>query len=555
MRKCIVAWAIGIALSLSLVQTRALAQSAPAAQQFADLGDFKLVSGESIQACKLGYRTLGQLNAAKSNAILMPTPFTSQSADLLDWVSGNEPLFDPSPYFLVIVDTLGDGVSCSPSTSVSQHGAAFPRFTIEDMVEAEHTLVTRTLGLSHLHAVIGVSMAGMQTFQWTVQYPEFMDEAIPIVGSPRPTSYDLLFYHTQEAALPNMTAARLLLTMNVYTPQYRVEHTSRSEFETFVKNATASDSTFDSSDWRAQVEAMLALDVAHGGALSAAATRVRARMLIVASQQDHAVNPGPALEFAQLVNAQTLVLQGDCGHIAPFCEVDKVRPVIDAFLRAVAVGALSYPQMAPINHYLMDQRAEIALARSAAPPSVSRHATILVLKQSGYEEVVAGTNGFVCDVDRSWLAAFDWPQYWNPKIRAAQCLNRNAARTIVPLDRLRTKMVLEGASTSEIIAAVRAAYAGGRVPELGPGAMCYMMSKYSYLTDDFPQDIPHLMFWVPTADRGALGADLAGSPVHFASYWPTSPQWVTAMRGIPAIGVFLVGVDRWSNGSRTSVHM
>jgi hypothetical protein len=229
--------------------------------------------------------------------------------------------------------------------------------------------------------------------------------------------------------------------------------------------------------------------------------------------------------------------------------------VNSAALAMILIAAVSYPRMAPVNRYLMDQRSEIALARSAAPPSVSSHATILVLNQYGYAEVIAGTNGFVCQVDRSWLAAFDWPQYWNPKVRAAQCLNRSAARTIVPLDRLRTKMVFEGASTSEIIEAVRAAFASDRIPELGPGAMCYMMSKYSYLTDDFPQDVPHLMFWVPTADGGTLGADLAGSPVHFASYWPTSKQWVATMRGIPAIGVFLVGVDHWSNGLRASVHM
>jgi homoserine O-acetyltransferase len=202
------------------------------------------------------------------------------------------------------------------------------------MVAAEHLLVTRTLGLSHLHAVMSISMGGMQTFQWVVSYPEFMDEAIPIVGSPRPTSYDLLFYRAQVAVLPDLGAAHLILTMGVFTPQYRIKHTSRSGFESFVKAVTtASDGAFDASDRRAQLEAMLALDVAHGGPLSAAAARVRARMLIVVSQQDQAVNPGPALEFARLVHAHTLVLHGDCGHVAAFCEVDVIRPVIESFLR------------------------------------------------------------------------------------------------------------------------------------------------------------------------------------------------------------------------------
>ena len=82
-----------------------------------------------------------------------------------------------------------------------------------------------------------------------------------------------------------------------------------------------------------------------------------------------------------------------------------------------------YPKMAPVDQYLMEKNAEIQLARSAAPHSISGDATTLVLGRQGYEIAVQGKNGFVCMVGRGWMAAFDWPEFWNPKVRAAECLN------------------------------------------------------------------------------------------------------------------------------------
>jgi len=127
--------------------------------------------------------------------------------------------------------------------------------------------------------------------------------------------------------------------------------------------------------------------------------------------------------------------------------------------------------MAPIGQYLMEKNAEIQLARSAAPDSISRDATILVLGRQGYETAVEGKNGFVCMVDRGWMAAFDWPEFWNPKVRAAGCLNPQAARSILPIAFLRSRMVMAGRSKAEILSAIKAAFENRQLPELESGAM------------------------------------------------------------------------------------
>lgn len=148
-------------------------------------------------------------------------------------------------------------------------------------------------------------------------------------------------------------------------------------------------------------------------------------------------------------------------------------------------AATPYPEMAPVDQYLMaDRKAEIALARSAAPDSISRDATILVLGRKGYETAAEGKNGFVCVVGRSWTGPFDWPEFWSPKIRAADCLNPQAARSIVPIYELRAKMAMAGRSKAEMLSALKAAYANKQLPDLENGAMDYMMSKSSYLTDE-----------------------------------------------------------------------
>jgi hypothetical protein len=198
----------------------------------------------------------------------------------------------------------------------------------------------------------------------------------------------------------------------------------------------------------------------------------------------------------------------------------------------------AYPIMAPIAQYSAAPRSdEIALARSAAPMSISDNADILTLGNQGYKTAVKGKNGFVCVVERSWGAGFDDAQFWNPKIRAPICFNPAAARSVLPGYLERTNWVLAGVSKSGMVARTKAALAANTLLAPEPGAMCYMMSKQGYLSDADGHWHPHLMFFLAHTDGAAWGANLEGSPIFAAQ---SDPEPVTT---------FLVPVTKWSDGT------
>ena len=220
-----------------------------------------------------------------------------------------------------------------------------------------------------------------------------------------------------------------------------------------------------------------------------------------------------------------------------------------ALFAALAIGAAShaqtqdakspYPTMAPLDQYLIaDRNAEIALARSAAPDSISRDAEVFVLGRHGYESAVKGKNGFVCLVWRAWAGAIDDPEFWNPKSRSPVCLNPPAARFNVPITLKRTELILAGLPKSQIFADLTAALDKKELPALEPAAMCYMLSKEGYLNDRAGHWHPHLMFYVPLTDPATWGSGLPGSPVVGA--FTDTPEHHT---------VFLVPVAKWSDGT------
>lgn len=197
-----------------------------------------------------------------------------------------------------------------------------------------------------------------------------------------------------------------------------------------------------------------------------------------------------------------------------------------------------YPAMAPLVQYLMpDENSEIALARSAAQASVSDGAEVMVLGAKGYTTAVKGTNGFLCIVERSWGAATDDLEFWNPKVRAPICFNPPAARTFVPIYLMKTKLVVAGKSKTEIAEATASALDKKRLPALEPGAMCYMTSKQQYLSDRDLSWHPHLMFFVQGDAAKSWGANLPDSPVMAAN----DPE--------ERATIFLVWVGKWSDGT------
>jgi hypothetical protein len=208
-----------------------------------------------------------------------------------------------------------------------------------------------------------------------------------------------------------------------------------------------------------------------------------------------------------------------------------------------------YPTMAPVEKYLMDRDAEIALARSAAPAAISRDASVVVLTRRGYETAVQGKNGWVCWVGRGWMAMFDHPEFWNPKVRAADCLNPPAARSVLPYAYKRTELLLAGHSTLEVIAAIKAAIDKKELPPLEQGTLSYMMSKSSYLTDSGDHNVPHVMFFQSAKDGAAWGANMTNSPVMSVNYWYLSAESYPQLKGFPPMSVFLVMVDKWSDGT------
>jgi homoserine O-acetyltransferase len=291
--------------------------AAGCSQQNGALGDCTLESGQVIRDCQLGYRTFGRLDASGSNAVLVTLWSMGRTSQISRQI-GPGKLVDSSRYFVIAVDPLANGVSSSPSNSRQQPGEAFPQFTLGDMVEAQHRLLTQVLGVRHLRAVVGTSLGGMQAFQWVTAHPEFVDRVVAIAGSPRSTPQERARWQSWAAEMQRSRWAR-----------------SWQELRRFSPFGAYGQFHIDELDYARQAQAIMALDVSRPfGSLERAAEAVRSRLLVVVSPTDDVVDPSTARQFAAMVRppAQVLELDGRCGHNAPSCERKVVWAAVEKFL-------------------------------------------------------------------------------------------------------------------------------------------------------------------------------------------------------------------------------
>jgi len=319
---------------------------AVAEQQFANIGNLALTAGGVIEDCQIGYRTYGELAENNSNVLVIPTWFAGTTAGLESYgLIGPGLLADTDKYFVVAIDALGNGVSSSPSNSRTGNSNGFPEISIEDMVNSQHELLTGHLGIEHVSVVTGSSMGGMQTFRWMTQYPDFMDNAVPIDGTPRMTSYDLLQWQThkhiiralQKGGYDNteilVVISRLEL-LTLYSPDFFVENVSVENLPAFLEQSVQGYSGYSADDYVSQLEAMIGHDVLGPSDESAHAfaKRVIANVLIVGVPSDQMVNPVPAKQLASTIGAEYFEVESNCGHMGSTCENDMVIAEVTKFL-------------------------------------------------------------------------------------------------------------------------------------------------------------------------------------------------------------------------------
>lgn len=305
-------------------------------QKIATIGDLNTTNGATIKDCKVGYRTIGTLNEDKSNVVLWPTWFTGKSAHVIS-MGVADSLLDKTGLYIIIVDALTNGVSSSPSNTHD-----FPVVSIRDMVNSQYKLLKNVLGIDHVQTILGISMGGMQAFEWAVAYPDFMDQVIPIIGTPKQSSFDILVWQTMADIITTgkkdnqkledaYKKAHNILLMNMNTPTFLATTQPAEKLDAYLESSYSS--LMDVHDYLGGIQAMIPHDIFKNSNSTPENIheKIKAELLIIVASQDHLVNPLSAIELSSKLKAKLVQLESNAGHMSVFTETPKVKEAIDNF--------------------------------------------------------------------------------------------------------------------------------------------------------------------------------------------------------------------------------
>jgi homoserine O-acetyltransferase len=300
-------------------------------QRAANIGSLVLEKGGVIEECNVGYRVVGKLNANRSNVLVFPTWFGGTSQGMIELGVLQSGMYaDPDHYHVVAIDALGNGVSSSPSQNPDN---TMPEITIRDMVNSQYKLLTEVLGFDHINSLLGISMGGMQVYEWITAYPDFADNAVVVIATPKPSAADIyLWNYWRELAmalceLPNgeRLANRMMAQaegLAAFTPSFINASCSDGDPAVLREQALRDHAPLNTYNEISQLQAMLSHDISRNddGNLAQAASRIRARLLTVTSRQDLTLSPDRPAQFARDTQTQHVELEGPMGHFAVFDE-------------------------------------------------------------------------------------------------------------------------------------------------------------------------------------------------------------------------------------------
>ena len=324
------------------------------------IGDLELEEGGHIPGCQLAVATHGTLNAAKDNAILVPTWYSGTSKIMEQVYIGNGRALDPAKYFIIVVNQIGNGLSTSPhSSNGAQAGPKFPKVRIGDDVRAQHRLVTEKYGLKSLALVVGGSMGAQQTYEWAVRYPDFVKRAAAVAGTARNTEHDFVFADTLAEAItsdPGFKSgsytspadvaaglkrhAKLWTVMGWSTDFFRANRYKALGFDSmqaFVDNfMTGYFAPMDPNDLLAMAWKWQRGDVSRHteGDLAAALRRVKARTYVMPISHDMFFPPGDCEAEQRLIpRSEFRPLASIDGHLGLFGTDPQLLSQLDAHLK------------------------------------------------------------------------------------------------------------------------------------------------------------------------------------------------------------------------------